>query len=365
MPRSVVMALASEPQQILWCTALAALGIPVTGLPLSAHLETAIAQAMRGAQPPLLLIDIVALAQLGTDAEEFGPWQRKHCAGIDLLLYCSSLRTVNAQARSWAQSLGARDLLPGFALAHAGESLGPAIAHLLSVPGMGTPDETTLKNALQKLPVMRDDAAPLDQAWRHHHALCQRGIDPDRLIAKMRGNDGVDIRARRFRTKTYTECFIGNAAVDWLAQSGATRDRTEALHIGQALLELGYIDHVAHEQPFQDEHFFYRMRADTPRLNAIDLCAVTGGLRNGAVAIRDRKFHGVRYPACFVGAEAVAWMREQFQLSETEAVALGQRLMDLYIVYHVADRQPFRAGRFFYRFFSTANRPRLQTGISA
>jgi len=356
MPRLVVLAFASEAQQALLCAALAALDIPATGLPLSAHLETAIAQAMRGTQPPLLLIDIVALAQLGTDAEEFGLWKRKHCAGADLLLYCSNLRSVNAQARAWAQSLGAHDLMPGFALAHAGESLRPAVARLLSVPGMGTPDETGLKNALQKLPVMHDDTAPLDQAWRHHQALCQRGIDPHRLIAKMCGNDGVDIRARRFRAKTYAECFVGGAAVDWLAQSDATRTRTEALHIGQALLELGYINHVTHEQPFQDGHFFYRMRADTPRLNAIDLCAVTSGLRNGAVAIRDRKFHGVRYRACFVGAEAVTWMREQFQLSENEAVTLGQRLMDLFIVHHVVDRQPFRAGRFFYRFFSAASR---------
>ncbi len=352
MSRQVVLALASEQQQAVVCAALTAHGVVATGLPLSAHLETAVMQAMRGPQPPLLLIDIIVLAQLATGTDEFCAWKRSHCANADLLLYCSELHTVPAQARAWAQRLGAHDLLPGCDLVHRRQSLLPTMNSILMLLGAGVANETAMERALLALPTTPDDRTSVAQAWRLHDELHQIGVDPDTLRVKMRGAGGIDIRARRFRTKTYDECFIGHEAVDWLMQNaGAPRPRTEALRIGQALLALGRIYHVGHEQPFLDGHFFYRTHADTPRLSALDLCDVVARLRDGGVRIRDRKFHGVCYPACFVGADAVTWIRNAFELGEHEASTLGQRLMDLYMVHHVTNSQPFRNGHFFYRFY--------------
>lgn len=334
------------------CAALAAHGIADTALPLSAHLETAVMQAMRSTQPPLLLIDLAVLAQLATGADEFCAWKQSHCASADLLLYCSTLHAVSAQARAWAQRLGARDLLPGCDPAHGRESLLPSMHTILALLGAGGADEAATEQALRALPFMPDDTAPVAQAWQLRDALRQAGVDAGVLNAKMCGAGGVDIRARRFRTKTYNECFVGHEAVDWLVQNGgAACSRMDALRIGQMLLELGHIYHAGHEQPFRDGHFFYRAHADTARLNALDLCDVVARLRDGGVRIRDCKFHGVRYPACFVGADAVTWMGDTFELCEHEAITLGQRLIDLYIVHHVTNSQPFRNGHFFYRFY--------------
>lgn len=349
MPRRVVLALASEPQEVVLCAALAAQGVAVTSLPPSAHLETAAMQAMRDAQPPLLLIDIAVLAQLATGAAEFCAWKRRHCADADLILYCSGLHAVHAQALAWVQRLGARNLLPGCDLAHWRDSLLPTLNTILTALGAGAVDESVAQRAVRALPAMLDNTTLVGRAWRQFDALRAFDLGPDALIAKILDAGGVDIRARLYRMKTYDECFVGNEAVDWLAQvSGVAR--ADAVRIGQALLELGRIYHVAREQPFQDGNFFYRVPANTPRLNALDLCAVSECMREG-VGIRNRKFHGITYPQCFVGAEAVTWMRHSLELSENEAMTLGQRLMDLFIVQHVVDQQPFRNGKFFYRFY--------------
>lgn len=357
MPRPVVLALASEPQEAILSAALQAHGLTVTSVPPAAHLETSVLQAMRDAQPPLLVIDLAALAQLANGAAEFCEWRRGHCIGADILLYCSGLHTVSRQARAWAQQLGALDLLPGCDLAHHRDSLLPALGVILKAAGAahsGPVNEAAIQRALQALPPALDSTTQVAQAWRHIDALRDFGFEPGELLALMAGANGVDIRARTYRTQTYDECFVGADAVNWLMQTTHVT-RTEALRIGQALLELGHVYHVVREQPFQDGHFFYRISANTPRLNALDLCALTTQIRTqgrrGGVRIADRQFHGVTYPACFVGAHAIKWMREQFELSENEAMTLGQRLMDLFLVHHVVDQQPFRGGTFFYRFY--------------
>jgi hypothetical protein len=363
MLRPVVLALASEPQEAILCTALQAHGVSVTCVPPAAHLETTVMQAMRDAQPPVLVIDLAALAQLANGAAEFCEWRRNQCSGADIVLYCSGLYQVNRQARTWAQQLGALDLLPGCDLAHQRDSLLPALGTLLNAAGVANPEpanETAMQRALQALPPALDSTTLVAQAWRHIDALRGIGFEPGELLALMAGANGVEIRARTYRTQSYDECFVGTDAVNWLMQTTHVT-RTEALRIGQALLELGHVYHVVREQPFQDGHFFYRISANTSRLNAVDLCAVIRQMRSqgtqstqghdGGVRIADRQFHGVTYPACFVGSHAIKWMREQFQLNENEAMTLGQRLMDLFLVHHVVDRQPFRGGKFFYRFY--------------
>jgi hypothetical protein len=345
MSRNLVFALASEPQEAMLSAAAASQSADVICVPPSAHLETTVMQAMRKTQPPLLLIDIAVLAQLAADAESFCNWKRDHCASADLLLYCSELHAVPAQARAWAQRLGARDLLPGCDLAHWRESLLPSLRAML-----GAIDEPAIERAVRTLPPSLDNATLLAQAWRHLDTLRDLGIDPDDLATLMQGPSGVDIRPRAYRTKTYDECFVGDAAVAWFERTFFL-EPADALRAGQALLELGYLYHVVREQPFKAGHFFYRVRANTPRLNALDLCEVAGRMRSDGVTIRDRTFRGVTYPACFVGSEAVTWMRRMLALSENEAMTLGERLLDLFVFHHVFDEHHFRNGNFFFRFY--------------
>lgn len=354
MPRRALFALASEPQEAIVNAALAAHGVCVDTVPPGAHLQTMALQAMREAQPgepPLLLIDLAVLAQLATPAAPFCTWKQGHCGAAELWLYCSGLHRVPAAACAWAQRMGARDLLPGCDLAHHRVSLLPSLRKLLAALGIDAVDEAALERALRPLPAMLDDTR-VAQAWRANDML-RKFAEP--IVVREFLCDHVEIKARRYRTRTYDECFIGAEAVDALVglakATDASHGREDAVRIGQALLDLGHIYHVARDQPFRDGHFFYRIAADTPRLCALDLGAVIAYLHEGGVRIADRKYHGLTYAHCFVGAHAVKSLRYNFELSENEAMTLGEQLLDLFVLHHVADQRPFRDGRFFYRFY--------------
>jgi small-conductance mechanosensitive channel len=81
------------------------------------------------------------------------------------------------------------------------------------------------------------------------------------VAEKMRGPMGVPIDDRRHLLSVYRRCFVGSEAVDWLADhSGLTR--SEAVTVGQRLVDLGRIRHVLSEHGFRDGHFFFRFRED-------------------------------------------------------------------------------------------------------
>ncbi|NET35191.1 MAG: mechanosensitive ion channel protein [Cyanothece sp. SIO1E1] len=87
-------------------------------------------------------------------------------------------------------------------------------------------------------------------------------------------------------------------------------------------------------------------------VSAIDLEKLVAAMRNvGGVRIQDRQYHLTTYASCFVGSEAVTWLTEYLSISRSEAVQLGQRLIDDKWIHHVVDEQPFQDDYFFYRFY--------------
>ena len=72
----------------------------------------------------------------------------------------------------------------------------------------------------------------------------------------------------------------------------------------------------------------------------------------GRVQIKDRLYHLKIYRCCFVGREAVRWLKGYLNISTEEAVALGQRLIDEKWIHHVLDEHSFENKYLFYRFYS-------------
>ncbi len=79
----------------------------------------------------------------------------------------------------------------------------------------------------------------------------------DALAARMRAPGGVPVGDHRHLFRVYRGCFIGRRSVDWMVQSEGL-SRTEAVAVGQRLVERGAIHHVLDEHGFRDGHFFYR-----------------------------------------------------------------------------------------------------------
>ncbi|VEP17861.1 Domain found in Dishevelled, Egl-10, and Pleckstrin (DEP) [Hyella patelloides LEGE 07179] len=91
---------------------------------------------------------------------------------------------------------------------------------------------------------------------------------------------------------------------------------------------------------------------DRDIVSQIDLKDLVSKMRNiGGVQIKDRRYNLKFYSKCFVGNEAVAWMKSELNLSTGQAIRLGQRLIDEKIIHHVVDRQKFADKFLFYRFY--------------
>ena len=87
-------------------------------------------------------------------------------------------------------------------------------------------------------------------------------------------------------------------------------------------------------------------------LSTIDLKELVAAMRNvGGVQIKDRQYHLKTYARCFVGSEAVSWLSNYAKIPKSEAIRLGQRLMDEKWIHHVADEHSFKDEMLFYRFY--------------
>lgn len=70
---------------------------------------------------------------------------------------------------------------------------------------------------------------------------------------------GVEIKNRKYRFRTYEQCFIGSEAVTWISMHiGCTRD--QAVQFGQRLLSMFIIRHVTGEHNFDDQNLFFEFQ---------------------------------------------------------------------------------------------------------
>ena len=88
------------------------------------------------------------------------------------------------------------------------------------------------------------------------------------------------------------------------------------------------------------------------RRRPMNLDRVVAQMRNvGGLEIKKRRYNLKVYSRCFVGSEAVSWLQDNFGLSQTDAIALGQRLIEEKWIHHVTDDHQFKDEDLFYRFY--------------
>ncbi|XP_048579850.1 1-phosphatidylinositol 3-phosphate 5-kinase isoform X3 [Nematostella vectensis] len=72
---------------------------------------------------------------------------------------------------------------------------------------------------------------------------------------------GIELMNHRFRLKTYQNCLIASDLVDWLVNYDKVSSRTQAVTIGQELLDSGWLEPVPQTkdaQIFKDEYALYQ-----------------------------------------------------------------------------------------------------------
>ncbi len=167
---------------------------------------------------------------------------------------------------------------------------------------------------------------------------------------------GLDIRDRVFHLRSYRECFVGSEAIDWIVQNQGI-SREQAVVMGQRLLALGHIRHVADEHDFEDAFLFYRLTppADdsawlTPVASDLKFAIRgMGGMGSAeGVPLRDHARGIVCHHRCATGVAIVDWMEASYSVPRPTATQWVAQLMRQGVVRHVFDDQPFRDDRTLY-----------------
>ena len=79
---------------------------------------------------------------------------------------------------------------------------------------------------------------------------------------------GVPTNDRKYRRKTYKQCFVGEEAVTWFVDQGYATTREDAVDLGKAVQRSNIFDHVCGDHEFSDGHLLFRFLTATETLDA-------------------------------------------------------------------------------------------------
>ena len=296
----------------------------------------------------VLVADLSTFVAQGYSPDEMLSRLASHFPELRVVPTLSDRLTITAQEANWSKSLGAAGLFPRVSALRIEETLQPILAAVVEDPGAQF-DIERIASMFRALSSDIDEPPSFAVAQK---LLAKRGTclaELAKLIAEIRSPGGFDVQDRSYRLATHPDCFVGRDAVDALVRITG-RSRPTALAIGRLLYSVGEFYHVADEQDFEDDDYYYRFRPSTQKIGSVDLQQVIRAARGAnGFAARDRSYLGKRFPKCFVGSEAVNWLKIQYDLTSPGAVALGQTLLRLHVIRHVVDEHDFIDRAFFYR----------------
>jgi len=351
--RSVVLLLSSPEDEALWRTALASQQI------VSGHLEApagSLTDAMRAdsrlGRADALLVDLPALASQHLSLSQLAHWSRSRWPNLKLIARLPSRPVLSGPEEAWAVANGAVALVAGQSVSAKGSSIVPALQKVARAVGLAEIDVSSLDNFLRVMGAKAD--APGAAAVGRTHSLLDRlaaeGIDLHGLSRKMQGRGGVTVEDRKYRGKTYRQCFVGSEAIAWMREKGRLDGKSPDA-VAEAMGLAGLVHHVLREHQFTDGNYFFRFGGLSDVLDGLDLDGISRDMRGPkGVPIGTRLYLGKSYENCFVGSEAADWLVARHGLTVGEAETAGQRLVDLGVMHHVTDEHGFVDGPFFYRF---------------
>jgi len=80
-------------------------------------------------------------------------------------------------------------------------------------------------------------------------------VDVKEIVPKI--SSSLEIQKRKVNKKTFTNCFLGCSAVDWMVYHLQLKSRSEAVTLGKKLIEEGYIQSCTNEG-FIDSYSLYQ-----------------------------------------------------------------------------------------------------------
>ena len=171
-------------------------------------------------------------------------------------------------------------------------------------------------------------------------------LSPEQCVAQLWPI--IDHKDRRYHLQTFAHCFVGSDAVTAIA-ARFKLTRPQSVAIGAALMNLGCVHHVAHDQPFADEGYFYRLNA-IHLTDQVSLASALTALESTTSLVADRTYRTASFPQCFVGSAAIDVLVQALRLSREQALAVMIQLEGLRFFTHVTGEHGIIDGNYFYRF---------------
>lgn len=347
---TVILAQSDHYQEMLIAAALHSMNIAVRkvkkDLPLLHEIKVT-RETTRGMV--LVCVDLDRIAQERMLWPQFTRALHEIVGDIGLLANQSKLIRVSHLARSWAMKHGAIDLIGRVSHLRVSTSMRPlmeAMKDFFSIE----PDPARIHEFITGMHGSIDEKADTafenQKTWQRLESI---GMPPDLIIDAMLDSGKVISEDRRYRFKTYRNCFLGNEATLWIAEHLST-SAAQAQDIGKLLMGLGCLYHVIKDQPFINDKFFYRFVRPSQALGLMDLDLVMHESREmRGFDVQDRTWRGMRFQKSFIGSEAAQWISQMYGLNSEDAIALGQLLHDIHHFQHVTGQHGFIDHEFYYR----------------
>jgi hypothetical protein len=291
---------------------------------------------------PIVIADTLTLSQNRLLPAGSISRLRAHARAPHALVIASHAQALFEPDLDYFQNAGAHAVFPRLSAARWDRTGKPFLDAVSSLLGKEAP-MSRISPIVRSMRIVETASAPSTIIGN----IEGHGVDLHALAFEMSGAQGVAVRDRSYRLKSYPECFIASEATDWIAQR-ARVSRSDAAAIGRAMQALGLIYHVVRERDFGDENLFFRFTQYPTNFSwtyFLDRASQGAGIE-----IADRSYHGRVYPATFVGKQAAQWMQKA-GYSVNESMSIGQRMIDLSLAHHVTDEHAFKAEDFFYRFY--------------
>jgi len=118
--------------------------------------------------------------------------------------------------------------------------------------------------------VLKENLEPLQNSVDSRVQYRERVDAEDVLIQHIAKElfEGVEIKDRTYRMKSYRQCFLGSDAVSLLVNNGHANARDDAVQLGRIIARrMSSFEHVTQDYELFDDDKFYRFTTDTPSSN--------------------------------------------------------------------------------------------------
>lgn len=306
----------------------------------------------KGVRLALIVIELADLQRNGYSVQSLRAALKAGGGRGKVALLMPHRIAIDPLIERWASvDQGAIMAIPAMNLGQREESILPVANEIAGVLGVGFDSRKT-----------GQFVSGLNPAAFANHTMARLHMETNRLaregvlLADMidwldRAGSELTAENRQYMLKTFEECLLGTDIVASIAEHWQV-DHERALDIGNWMVDAGFLYHVAREQRLQDTSYFYRLSWPSERLKPIRLAKAVVRMAdpNLGVDVADRSHRTRKHANCFVGAQAVAWLRSTLSIGLGDAICCGQTLMHLGLIRHVHDEPGFLDSESFFRF---------------